>query len=113
MTGRRGEAVGRRGGLEIRAAAGPFESAAMGVQGWPVHRLLAYATQPGGVSAAVAETGLMAHNTSPGTRRCLVGHCVGGWVIHLPAVACTSSPNTMRSLSVKLHLDSAGKRRVM
>jgi len=27
-----------------------------------------------------------------------VGHRVGGWVIHFPAVVCTSSPNTTTNL---------------
>ena len=33
-------------------------------------------------------------STSPAPSLWPLGHCVGGWVIHLPAEVCTSSPST-------------------
>src|SRR6478672_13057158 len=33
-------------------------------------------------------------STSPAPSSWPLGQCIGGWVIHLPAVVCTSSPST-------------------
>ncbi len=51
-----------------------------------------------GVAAAVAEADLVAESTSPVTRVWPFGQRVGGWVIHYPAVVCTSSSSTTRSI---------------
>ncbi len=57
----------------------------MRVERWPVHRLVACAACPGGVPAAVAETGLMPHEYFAGTETMAV-RAVRGWVIHFPRV---------------------------
>jgi hypothetical protein len=67
------------------------------IERWPVHSLLACAACPGGVSAAVAEAGLVADEDFAGAEG-VSGHRVGGWVIHFPAVVCTSSPSTTTSV---------------
>jgi hypothetical protein len=36
-----------------------------------------------------------------GPRGCPFGHRAGGWVIHVPAVVCTSSPNTVKRLTLR------------
>ena len=40
-----------------------------------------------------------------GAELCPFGQRVGGWVIHFPAVVCTSSPSTTNSLGVRSGLD--------
>ena len=66
----------------------------MRVERRPVHGLVACAAGPCGVAAAVPETGLMADEHFAGAEGCPLGQRVGGWVIHFPAVVCTSSPST-------------------
>ena len=45
----------------------------MGVERWPVHRLIAGAACPGGVPAAVAEAGLVTHQDFVGAEAVTVG----------------------------------------
>jgi hypothetical protein len=54
--GLRGSLVANGGDTNCRR---PFECRAVGVEGRPVHRLIAGAADPCGVPAAVAEAGLM------------------------------------------------------
>jgi hypothetical protein len=64
----------------------------------PEHRRIAGAARPGGVPAAVTEAGLVTDEDSARAERVAIGHRVGGWVIHPPAVVCTRSPSTPSSL---------------
>jgi hypothetical protein len=76
----------RRKGCRARPARDPYsrrpiESAAVLVERWPVHRLVACAARPRGVSAAVAEAGDMldedlvgAELVSVGAARLRLGH---------------------------------------
>ena len=66
----------------------------MGVDWRPVHRLIATAARPGGVSAAVAEARDVPNEDLVRAERVAVGQRTGGRVIHLPSVVCTSSPST-------------------
>jgi hypothetical protein len=50
----------------------PIETCAAGVERWPVHRLVAAAACPGGVSAAVAEARLVADEDLVGAERVTV-----------------------------------------
>ena len=76
----------------------PIERRAVRVEWWPVHRCLAPVAPARSVPAAMPETGLMARRKTWLTPRLRpLGQCVGGWVIHFPAVVCTSSPSTSRS----------------
>jgi hypothetical protein len=45
-----------------------FQRRAVGVERWPVHRLIASAASPGGVPAAVAEAGLVADEDLAGAQ---------------------------------------------
>jgi hypothetical protein len=70
----------------------------VGVQRWPVHRVIAHAARPRRVPAAVAEASLMPYQHLLWTEGCApFGHRVGGRVIHFPAVVCTKSPNTTKA----------------
>ena len=77
----------------------PVERRAVGVERRPVHRLIACAARPGGVPAAVPEAGLMTDEHLSGAELCPFGQRAGGWVIHFPAVVCTSSPSTTTRLT--------------
>ena len=87
----------------------------MGVERWPVDRLVACAAGPGGVSAA-AKAGLMPDEHFAGAEGVAVrASC--RWVDDpLPAVVCTSSPSTITSLfrpnvrSSPGHLSDIGQR---
>ena len=70
----------------------------MSVEWRPVDGLVACAAGAGGVSAAVTEASLMTHQYRAGAELVPVGQRVGGWVIHLPSVVCTSSPSTIAGL---------------
>jgi hypothetical protein len=50
----------------------PFQACAVRVERRPVHRLVACATGPGGVAAAVSEAGLMPDEDLPGAERVAV-----------------------------------------
>ena len=51
----------------------------MSIERWPEHRLVAHAAGPGGVSAAVAEAGLMPYENGAGAEGVSVG-ASGGWL---------------------------------
>ena len=53
---------------------------------------------PAGVSAAAAEAGDVSDEDLIRAEDVALGQRVGGWVIHFPAVVCTSSPSTSQSL---------------
>jgi hypothetical protein len=73
------------GGDELQRGVGdahyrrPVECRAVGVERWPVNRLVASAAGPGGVSAAVAEASLVADQDLVGAEGVAVG-AVRGWV---------------------------------
>ena len=64
----------------------------MSVEGRPVHRLLACATGPGRVVAAVTKASLMADEHLAGSEDVAVGQWVGGRIIQAPDIDRTSSP---------------------
>jgi hypothetical protein len=59
--------------LEMRTTAGPSSVLQWVLSGGTVHRLIACAARPGGVSAAVTETGLIADEDLAGAQRVTVG----------------------------------------
>ena len=93
--------------MERRTVAGPSSAVQWVFSGGPYTVVIARAAGPGGVPAAVSEAGLHARR-GPGSapRVCPLGQRVGGWVIHFPAVVCTSL--AQRDLSVCRAGDGTG-----
>ena len=84
--------------VEIRTVAGPSSVVQWVLRGGPNTVWSHVRHRPGGLPAAVTEPGLMRHQYLPGAEGVSVGHRVGGWMIHFPAVVCTSSLSTLSSL---------------
>jgi hypothetical protein len=50
------------------------------------------------VAVAVTEASLITHEDLARAEGVPVGQRLGGWMIHFPAVVCTSSPSTSTSI---------------
>jgi hypothetical protein len=75
----------------------PFERGAVCCERRPVHRGVAGAAVPAGVSAAaVSEAGDVADEDLAGAEGCPLGQRLGASVIHLPRLS-TSSPYTFEN----------------
>jgi hypothetical protein len=74
----------------------PIHHRTVRIQRRPVHRGVAVAARPRCVAPPCPAQAAWPTSTWSAPTLCPCGHRAGGWVIHFPAVVCTSWPNAVK-----------------